>query len=266
MSHWIVESDLCSPTAQNTIGSAIEFVHRSINSLCRGIKPYVEAKKTRKMDFNSASKHASSNSLDSDSKSSSLNSKHGVDTMVSGGAYLPHNFLFIQNCGPNFDWIQFLFTRRLPTTHRSHICPAKSDRTSRMMLPTFVRTVVPSVAPWPSQIIVCTFGRSRATIDRRMQRLWSMCLWAWFRVLKRSAVPVREARTPMASISFARICETYASPTVRRIIRGERFSRNCKCTRFRCRTMSGYLHFPMRNFFPKTVGMFMSRLQSCVEW
>lgn len=31
----------------------------------------------------SSSKHASSNSLDSDSKSSSLNSKHGVDTMVS---------------------------------------------------------------------------------------------------------------------------------------------------------------------------------------
>jgi len=33
-------------------------------------------------DYNS-SKHASSNSLDSDSKSSSLNSKHGVETMVS---------------------------------------------------------------------------------------------------------------------------------------------------------------------------------------
>lgn len=29
-------------------------------------------------------KHASSNSLDSDSKSSSLNSKHGIDTMVCG--------------------------------------------------------------------------------------------------------------------------------------------------------------------------------------
>lgn len=34
------------------------------------------------MEYNSASKHASSNSLDSDSKSSSLNSKQGVDTMV----------------------------------------------------------------------------------------------------------------------------------------------------------------------------------------
>lgn len=34
------------------------------------------------MDYNSASKHASSNSLDSDSKSSSLSSKQGVDTMV----------------------------------------------------------------------------------------------------------------------------------------------------------------------------------------
>lgn len=35
------------------------------------------------VDYNSASKHASSNSLDSDSKSSSLNSKQGVDTMVN---------------------------------------------------------------------------------------------------------------------------------------------------------------------------------------
>lgn len=34
------------------------------------------------MEYNSTSKHASSNSLDSDSKSSSLNSKQGVDTMV----------------------------------------------------------------------------------------------------------------------------------------------------------------------------------------
>lgn len=34
------------------------------------------------MDYNSASKNASSNSLDSDSKSSSLNSKQGGDQMV----------------------------------------------------------------------------------------------------------------------------------------------------------------------------------------
>lgn len=33
------------------------------------------------LDYNN-SKHASSNSLDSDSKSSSLNSKHGAETMV----------------------------------------------------------------------------------------------------------------------------------------------------------------------------------------
>lgn len=58
------------------------------------------------MDFNSASKNASSNSLDSDSKSSSLNSKHGVDTMVSGGAYRPHNFLH-SACGHNLDRIRF---------------------------------------------------------------------------------------------------------------------------------------------------------------
>lgn len=218
------------------------------------------------MDFNSASKHASSNSLDSDSKSSSLNSKHGVDTMVSGGAYRPHSFLHHPLAAPILIGFDFCFTRRSPTIHRSHICRARSDRTSRMMLPTFVHTAVPSVALWPSQIIVCIFVRSRATIDRRMQRLWSMCHWAWSRVWKRSVVPVRAVRIPTVSISSARICETYVSPTVRRIIRDERFSRNCKCTHFHCRTMSDYLHFPMRNFLPKTDGMCMSRLPSCAVW
>lgn len=43
-------------------------------------------------DFQS-SKNASSNSLDSDSKSSSLNSKHGGDTMVSSSQ--PQNHLFL---------------------------------------------------------------------------------------------------------------------------------------------------------------------------
>lgn len=42
---------------------------------------------TNNADYNS-SKHASSNSLDSDSKSSSLNSKQGVDTMVSEKQYI----------------------------------------------------------------------------------------------------------------------------------------------------------------------------------
>lgn len=42
----------------------------------------VQKENPTQMDYNSASKHASSNSLDSDSKSSSLSSKQGVDTMV----------------------------------------------------------------------------------------------------------------------------------------------------------------------------------------
>lgn len=55
------------------------------------------------MEYNSASKHASSNSLDSDSKSSSLNSKQGVDTMVISKfshADLNHteNVIRIQEC------------------------------------------------------------------------------------------------------------------------------------------------------------------------
>lgn len=43
-------------------------------------------------DFQS-SKNASSNSLDSDSKSSSLNSKHGVDTMVRSQLHATKPFI-----------------------------------------------------------------------------------------------------------------------------------------------------------------------------
>lgn len=95
------------------------------------------------MDFNSASKHASSNSLDSDSKSSSLNSKHGVDTMVMLLTQIIK--LPIQFHGVIFCSLAIWCLCRLPTIHRLHIYRVKNDKTSKMMSHTFVRTVVPYV-------------------------------------------------------------------------------------------------------------------------
>lgn len=85
MSNWFVESDTCVFVYKAENKSFVCFLHFVVLVRRKTIEHFPTDKP--KMDYNSASKHASSNSLDSDSKSSSLNSKHGVDTMVSDCAH-----------------------------------------------------------------------------------------------------------------------------------------------------------------------------------
>lgn len=159
----------------------------------------------------------------------------------------------------------FCFVSFRSPTMRLCIYRVKSVKMWKMMWLTFARTMGLSEEHLPLLITGWISGLIQQTINKKIQWLWLTFRWVLYRVSKKLAVLVRVVKIPMESIYFAKICETYDSPTNKRIIHDEPFSKNCKCTHSHCHTANDYLHSPTRKHSQKMDGMSMNRLLNSGE-